>query len=264
MWKKYFLFLLMVSIIFIDSACKGYDMTYDKESWLNAFKKQEVLDAKPEKVAVIEELYKKPSLSDVDEDYFYIIDDDKQTINLHSKNDSRLKSTFGGAGEGPAEFRVIQGFKVYQDYIFINSPGKNSYFSRKGELIKEIKCPSELIPCLPVGNNYVTRDYSKSFERDINSPSMETKILLVGPDFKTKKVLFQKSLDTAYIFNSKTGQKEAWLFPAICSYQIYKDNIYIGLSSLENFFFIVFDANGHRLYEINRPYRKQAIPTILK
>jgi hypothetical protein len=73
---------------------------------------------------------------------------------------------------------------------------------------------------------------------------METKIILVGPDFKTKKILFQKKLSTAYVFNSKTGQNEAWLFPDICSFKIYKDNIYIGLSSLESFFFVVFDANG--------------------
>jgi hypothetical protein len=33
------------------------DRTYDQESWLNAFKKQEVLIVKPEKVAVIEETW---------------------------------------------------------------------------------------------------------------------------------------------------------------------------------------------------------------
>jgi hypothetical protein len=262
--KKYFIFLLLASIISFNSTCKKSDKTYDKKSWLNAFKKQEILDAKPEKVAVLDELYKHPALLAVDEDYFYIIDNDKQTINLYSKTDSHLKSTFGGKGEGPSEFRMIQGFSVFSDYIFVNSPGKNSYFSRKGDLIKETKCPPELIPCLPVGKNYLTRDYSKSFERDINSPSMETKIILVGPDFKTKKVLFQKNLDTAYVYNSKTGQKEAWLFPAFCSYHVYNDKIYIGLSSLENFLFLVFDANGNELFEIKRPYEKQAIPGILK
>ncbi|HLP59022.1 MAG TPA: 6-bladed beta-propeller [Candidatus Deferrimicrobium sp.] len=264
MKKRYFLFLLMVSIISIDSACKKYDRTYNQESWLNAFKKQEVLIVNPEKVTVIEEIYKQPGLMAIDDEYFYILNGNEQTINIYSKNDSRFKSTFGRKGEGPGEFRSMQGFQVYPNYIFINSPGKNSYFSKKGELIKEIRCPPELIPCLPVGNNYVTRDYSKSFERDINSPSMETKIILVGPDFKTIKVLFQKSLDTAYVFNSKTGQKEAWLFPDSCSFKIYKDNIYIGLSSMESFFFEVFDANGNRLYEINRPYPKREIPGVFK
>ncbi|MDQ1353625.1 MAG: hypothetical protein QG657_3931 [Acidobacteriota bacterium] len=264
MRKIYFLLLLVASFISIDSACKRYDKTYDQESWQNAFKKQEVLNVKPEKAAVIEELYKQPALSAIDDDYFYILNGNEQSVNLYSKNDTRLKATFGGKGEGPAEFRWIQGFRVYSNYLFVNSPGKNSYFSKKGELIKEIKCPPELIPCQPVGNNYVTRDYSKSSERDIHSPYMETKIILVGPDYKTKKILFQKNLNTAYEFNSKTGQNEACLFPDICSFKIYKDNIYIGLSSLESFYFLVFDANGNRLYEINRPYQKKEIPGIFK
>ena len=264
MRKRYFLFLLMASIISIDSACKPYDRTYDKESWLNAFKKQEVLNVKPEKAAVIEELYKQPGLAAIDDDYFYIFNGTEQTMNIYSKNDARLKTTFGGKGEGPGEFRWMQGFRVCTNYLFINSPGKNSYFSKKGELLKELKCPPSLIPCQPVGNNYVTRDYSKSSERDINSPYMETKIILVGPDFKTKKILFQKNLNSAYEFNSKTGQNEAWIFSDYCSFKIYKDNIYIGLSSLESFFFMVFDANGKQLYEINRPYRKQEIPELFK
>lgn len=264
MRKRYFLFLMMAFIIFIDSACKPYDKTYDQETWLNAFKKQEVLNVKPEKIALIEEIYQQPRLMAIDDDYYYILDGINQTVNLYSKNDARLKATFGGKGEGPAEFRWIQGFQVYTNYIFVNSPSKNSYFSKKGELIKEIKCPPELIPCQPVGNNYVTRDYSKSSERNIHSPYMETKIILVGPDYKTKKILFQKSLNTAYEFNSKTGQNEARIFSDYCSFKIYKDNIYIGLSSLESFYFVVFDANGNRLYEINRPYQKKEIPGIFK
>lgn len=266
MRKRYFYFLLMVSIISINSTCKQNDRTYayDQESWLNAFKKQEVLNVQPEKVAEIEELYKQPGLMAIDDDYFYLFSGSEKTINKYSKNDARLNVTFGGNGEGPGEFRWLQGFRVCTNYIFINSPGKNSYFSKKGELLKEIKCPPALIPCLPVGNNHVTREYSMPSERDMNNPYRETKIILVGPNFKTKKILFQKSLDTAYVYNSKTGENESRLFPDSCSFKIYKDNIYIGLSSLESFFFVVFDANGNRLYEINRPYQKREIPGIFK
>ncbi len=264
MKKRYFLYLLMISIISIDSACKASDKTYDKDFWLNALKKREVLSVRPEKVAAIKELYKQPGLAAIDDDYFYIFNGNEHTINIYSKNDARLKATFGGKGEGPGEFRWLQAFRIYTNYLFINSPGKNSYFSKKGELFKEVKSPSSLIPCLPVGNNYVTRDYSKSSERNINSPYLETKITLVGPDFKTKKILFHKKLNTAYVFNSNTGQNELSLFPDICSFKVYQDNIYIGLSSQESFFFVVFDANGNRLYEINRPYQKHEIPGIFK
>jgi hypothetical protein len=172
--------------------------------------------------------------------------------------------TFGGKGEGPGEFRIIQGFGVYEDYIYVNSPGKNSYFSKKGELLKEVKCPPHLIPCRPVGDHFVTREYSTPSARISSAPYAEIKIVLLGPDFKKKKTLFNKKLNTSYVYNTETGEQEAWLFPDYCFFKVYKENIYIGYSSTKGFFFTVFDSDGDKLYDIKRPYEKREIPGELK
>jgi hypothetical protein len=258
-------YLFTAVIIYVNISCNSKTGHYDEALWLDAFKKQEVLDVEPEKLVELEEVYKMPGLSYIDDHYMYIIASNEQTINIYSKKDFRLTVKLGGKGEGPSEFRFIQGINVYPDYIFVNSPGKNSYFSKKGELLKEVRCPPALIPCLPVGNNFVSREYSMPSERNSNSPDMERKIVLVGPDFEIKKILFHKILEGgSYVYNPKTNQKEARLFPDYCSFKIYKNNIYIGLSTQEGFFFTVLDSNGKKLYKINRPYIKRKIPDFLK
>jgi len=264
MKKVYFCYLLAVSIIVFIITCGPGTEKYNEKLWKNAFKKQEVLEFKPELVAEFEEVYKRPLLQYIDDKNIYINGSNEQTINIYTRKECRLKIKFGGKGEGPGEFRIIQGFKVYEDFIFINSPGKNSYFSKKGELLKEVRCPPALVPCLPVGDNFITREYSLPTVKDINNSFMEIKTVLVGSDFKEKKILFSKSLNTKYTYNAKTGKKEARLFPESCTFKIYKNNIYIGYSSMDGFFFTVFDSSGNKLYEINRPYIKRKIPDALK
>lgn len=265
MKKLLFFYLFTAIIISVNTGCNSKAEKYDEELWINAFEKQKPLDVKPEKVAELGETYKDSGLAYIDDKNVYIINRNEQTINIYSQKDFQLKVKFGGKGEGPREFRVIQGFRVLEDYIFVNSPGKNSYFSKKGELIKELRCPPALIPCLPVGNNFVTREYSIPSGRNTDNPDTERKIVLVGPDFERKKTLFHEILDGgSYVYNTQTNQREAWLFPDYCSFRIYKNNIYIGLSTRENFHFTVFDSNGKKLYEINRPNIKRKIPDIFK
>jgi hypothetical protein len=175
-----------------------------------------------------------------------------------------LMVKFGGKGEGPGEFRRLQGFKVYKDFIFVNSSGKNSYFSKKGELLKEVRCPPNLIPCYPIGNNFVTREHSGLPERIPSNPYVDTQYVFIGPEFKTKRVLFQKKLNISYVYNEKTGELESWLFPNYSFLHVYKNNIYIACSSMESFFFTVFDSQGNKLYEIRRPYIKRKIPELIK
>lgn len=63
-------------------------------------------------------------------------------ISIYSLKDFTLIKKFGKAGEGPAEFKLTLGIlgldlKLYPDYILVNSLNKISYFTRKGEFIKE-------------------------------------------------------------------------------------------------------------------------------
>ena len=259
-----YIFLLLSAIIGIAGiSCNSKNEKYDNELWLEALTKQNVLQVKPEKVAEFEEEYKYPSIVSIDSQNLYIIKHEDMSVKIYTRKDFHFSATFGGKGEGPGEFRMIQGFNVYEDFVFVNSMGKNSYFSKKGNLLKETRCPPHLIPCYPLGNNFVTYEFSGLPDPD--NPDAYVKIVLIGPKFETKRVLFQKKIKKYnIIYNSKSGQNESWLFPNYVLYQVYKDNIYIGYLSTDNFLFIVFDSQGNKLYEIKRPYLKTRIPDLIK
>lgn len=64
-------------------------------------------------------------------------------ISIYSLKDFKLIKKFGKEGEGPQEFKTFMGFgltvDIYPEHILVNSIDKISYFTRKGEFIKEKK-----------------------------------------------------------------------------------------------------------------------------
>ncbi len=67
-------------------------------------------------------------------------------ISIYSLKDFKLIKKFGKEGEGPQEFKTFMGFgltvDIYPEHILVNSIDKISYFTRKGEFIKEKKVPA--------------------------------------------------------------------------------------------------------------------------
>jgi hypothetical protein len=67
-------------------------------------------------------------------------------ISIYSLKDFKLIKKFGKEGEGPQEFKTFMGFgltvDIYPESILVNSIDKISYFTRKGEFIKEKKIPA--------------------------------------------------------------------------------------------------------------------------
>jgi hypothetical protein len=67
-------------------------------------------------------------------------------ISIYSLKDFKLIKKFGKEGEGPQEFKTFMGFgltvDIYPEHILVNSIDKISYFTRKGEFIKEKKIPA--------------------------------------------------------------------------------------------------------------------------
>jgi hypothetical protein len=66
-------------------------------------------------------------------------------ISIYSLKDFKLIKKLRKEGEGPQEFKTFLGFgltvDIYPGHILVNSIDKISYFSRKGEFIKEKKTP---------------------------------------------------------------------------------------------------------------------------
>jgi hypothetical protein len=108
----------------------------------------------------------KPEAILVYEDELFI--NEGPSIFIHSLKDYQLKKKFGKQGEGPREFKLsslgLEGhkicFQIFPDSIFVSSEKKISYFSRKGEFIKEKRIYDPLVIDLtPFGEGFVGRNH---------------------------------------------------------------------------------------------------------
>jgi len=96
----------------------------------------------------------KPRKIAVDENQIYIAE--KAAVYIYSLKDFQLKKKFGKEGEGPQEFkRRIILVNIQPDYIFLNSAGKVSYFSKDGKFIKELRTISPDMRLKPFGREFV-------------------------------------------------------------------------------------------------------------
>lgn len=100
-----------------------------------------------------------PFFIHADDSRLYITDG--PTISIISLKDYKLLKTFGKAGEGPKEFKVNPYrsagsvvISIQPDCIFVNSLGKVSYFTKKGEFIKETRTNSSSIRFQPLGEQF--------------------------------------------------------------------------------------------------------------
>jgi hypothetical protein len=89
-----------------------------------------------EKTVVLTEV-NKPTNIETDDQHLYVTE--RSQVFIYSLKDFKLKKKFGKAGEGPREFQGAVELVLQPDYLFINSTGKISYYSKNGAFQKEIK-----------------------------------------------------------------------------------------------------------------------------
>lgn len=113
------------------------------------------------------------------------------TIYIYFMKDLSLVNKFGRAGEGPGEFKVSQfsAGKIYinvqPDYFLVNSLKKISFFTKRGEFIKETRALSGSM-FKALGENFVGRGNTlenKTAYRTIN---------IYDSNLKKVKELFRK------------------------------------------------------------------------
>lgn len=113
------------------------------------------------------------------------------SIKIFSLKDFQLKKTFGRQGEGPKEFKGFMIAYVQPEYIFINSPGKVSYFTLDGEFIKEIRTTHIFGRFKPLGKEHFV-GYIYSREKKIRYESIyifDSKFNKVREIYKRKHFL---------------------------------------------------------------------------
>ncbi|MCK5056730.1 MAG: hypothetical protein KAT34_08745 [Candidatus Aminicenantes bacterium] len=167
-------------------------------------------------------------------------------IYMYAIKDFRLLKKFGKRGEGPREFLIYPNMplriKLLPDKFLVNSMGKISYFTRKGEYIKEIKHTVSFgaADLFPIGEQFA----AMSFVR------VDKKMFITGNiyDSEFKKI---KEISRAELL--VRGQKFKILEKAILM-QTDKNRIYV--TGAEDFIIDIFDYSGEKIHTVNRQYKK--------
>jgi len=194
-----------------------------------------------EKVASFSD-FNKPASIVVDDRQIFVIEG--TTIFIYSAKDYNLEKKFGKKGEGPQEFQSFFNapvrVKLQPGHIIVNSLGKLSYFTRKGEYIKELKHTvgmgaGELFP---MGDGFAATGFART------DNTVFITIELYDSNIKKIKEIFRMPLPFR-------GQKFKALERAIFM-QATPDNIYVAGES--DFAIDVFDKSGEKLYTIKQEY----------
>ena len=166
------------------------------------------------------------------------------SIKIISLKDFQLKKTFGRKGEGPQEFKGYILAYVFPEYVFINSPGKVSYFTLAGEFIKEIRTTHIFGRFKPLGNEHFV-GYSYSREDKIRYES----IYIFDSKFNKVKEIYKRK----YFLEKTGGINLVEERPPI--FHIAADKIF--LDGVDGIIYI-FDKTGKQVDAIRHDYERIA------
>lgn len=194
----------------------------------------------------------KPNMMEVSGNELYIVEG--AVISVYSLNHLQLIRRFGRAGEGPGELKVVPYYNnrvsVFPDFILAESVDKLIYFSKKGNVIKQIGKPVESGFFTPVGKNFV----GKKAKRDPEQKTTFVVIALYDSDHYEIKELYRQKFAQQRSGRGVTIQ----LFSDLLNFQVWDNKIFIEKSP-EGFLIGVFDSNGKELYQIKREYEKTKV-----
>lgn len=189
-----------------------------------------------------------------------IIISDYPYIYLRSLDDHNLIKRIGREGMGPGEFHVIQAnmnlkerglvLSVSTDHIAANSTSRLSYFTRKGDFIREIK--------LPYGINAKFLSFGDNLLGFLPLKDGKLSVALFDADLKKQKEIF----NCDYWFNLQR-QKQANFFDRASDtllVSVYKDRIYLARGDAPLFAIHVFDFQGNKIFTLEHDSEIFTIP----
>lgn len=193
----------------------------------------------PAQVVELPEL-RKPDSIRLDDKHVYIADG--AAIHIYSAKNFRHKRTFGRRGEGPKEFKTESGLRlnVDTDFILVESMDKLSYFSKKGDFIKEHRSISGARKFIPLGNHLVA--ICPVLENNIRCSAA----VLLDRDFNRIKEIYRRK-------PAKRTKKRPFL-TATWEYEVYDNKLYSATSN--DFIIHVFNDKGDKVHTISQNYEK--------
>jgi hypothetical protein len=188
----------------------------------------------------------KPGLIRVDSHQAYITEG--PNVYIYRLKDFSLVAKFGKQGEGPQEFRTGGAtlgwlfLEVDSDHIFIHSIAKLSYYSPKGEFIKEKKTGIPYTPVMyPLGDGFAGGGFTSEKNRRYWTFNIYDAGLKILKEIYRYKRAFSPPEDISLL---------AIKTPELC---VYQDKIYIA-DTVKTGVIFVFNSSGKLIRKINPAY----------
>lgn len=195
----------------------------------------------------------KPDIIKVDGDDMVLVEG--ASISIYSLKNFKLIKKFGKQGEGPQEFKVLPiGFgleiNIYPEYIVVNSIGKISNFTRKGEFIKEKKI-TDMARMIPFQEKFVGVQLTSG--QNNGGPEMAFNIYNSQgkkiKDIRTHKLPILKGKGTTALLDLLSQVNP--------QYKTSRDRIFIAGKQI--FEIDIYDQEGSFLKSIKREIKKQKL-----
>ena len=199
----------------------------------------------------------KPSIIDIFEERLFVMDAEK--IRVYSLKDLTLLNTFGKKGEGPGEYKTIISIplrlEAHKDYLLVESYDKLLYFTHNGKYLREQKKTFFLNLVTPIGNNFVGRRIVQPSDGSLSTSTVK----IYNQNLAPIKELFQKPfLQQGSFPNLQLDLSQDFLL-----FCVHDNKIFLEKSN-QGFVIDVFDFQGKKLYEINKPFEKIPITSSVK
>jgi hypothetical protein len=183
----------------------------------------------------------RPAQISIDKDQIYIAD--KEKIHIFSLKDYQWVKSFGDRGEGPKEFKfqIDIDINTQTDNIIVESQDKLSFFTKKGQFIKEIRVIGAG-GFQPLKNGFVATSRVFSENSRYSTLNFFDEKLEKAGDKEMYKSMIQPR-----------GKKIRFLSTA-WKYLTTKNKVFI--SAKKDFVVDVVDKNGKLLFSITRNYER--------
>ena len=204
-----------------------------------------------EKVTEIEESFRRARLF-MDQNRFYLVNDDTYVISVYSRKDYSRLFQFGKKGEGPGEFKFVGSLSSSSKNICVCCPGKISYFSMSGKFLQEQKISSRMWVDR-VGTSFVGRKTIRSKDRR----SSTTQYVVFDSKVNPIKVIFEiKSAPMIFVRGGKKHDRN--LVSSWPGYRTSKDKIVLG-DPRKGMCFTIYDESGEKVHEFTHEYKKEKV-----
>jgi len=203
----------------------------------------------PAKILSLPDIYLCPEILCVDGSE--IIFNYDLTFHVYGLNPFRLKTKFGREGEGPGEFKNLIHLSVKPNYFLVYSLGKISFFSRQGQLMRELKVPGG-VHLVPAGNGYV------GYAMEPSDRIIHISVNLYSDDGK-KQISLLKIKHFFQLHKPMDLIRLASARPQRAHYQVYNDRIFIaGESNIIQ----IFNFKGRLDNSIHLEYPKLDVEAV--